>query len=131
MAAAVLGLTGLLAAACSDPAGRQGISGRVTFEGQPLKSGQIEFRPSGNEPYQAGAVIKKGTYKIAAAQGLSPGTYRVFISHMTGGLTPEEREAGKKPKRAVEVLPAKYNAKSQLTVEVKPGTNKFDFDLNN
>jgi hypothetical protein len=49
---------------------------------------------------------------------------------MKGGLTAEEREAGQKPTRAVEQIPAKYNLKTELTAEVeKGGANKFDFNL--
>ncbi len=32
-------------------------------------------------------------------------------------------------KRIPEKVPAKYNSKSELTAEVKPGSNTFDFDL--
>ena len=126
----LVGLAALAAACTGNSSGRQAVSGKVTFEGKPLEKGQIEFYPVGKESNQAGALIKDGTYAIAAAQGLAPGTYRVAISFMKGGLTAEEREAGKKPTRAVEQIPAKYNLKTELTAEVeKGGANKFDFHL--
>jgi hypothetical protein len=59
-----------------------------------------------------------------------PGKHRVEIfwfrktgkQVMTGeGGTPKDEKA--------QVIPTKYNSESELTVDVKPGRNTFDFDL--
>jgi hypothetical protein len=119
-----------LAGCSNNPLGREKISGKVTFQGKPLDAGEIEFSPLGQEPTQSGTTIKNGVYNLSTEHGLPPGTYRVMISSMKGGWTAEAREAGRPRTRAVEQLPAKYNTKSELTVEVKKGgANRFDFDL--
>lgn len=76
----------LAAAACvygwSRTGGGSGIAvrGTVTDEGKPLKAGQILFTPAPNtsSPAVSGA-IENGTYYLAPADGLLPGTYEVKV----------------------------------------------------
>src|SRR4051812_8281041 len=69
---------------------RQEVSGKVTFDGQPLADGSIQFQPDPTIPTPAvpgGAVIEAGAYRISRQEGLVPGSYKVMIfSH---GDTPE------------------------------------------
>jgi hypothetical protein len=117
---------------CGSQGKRRALGGAVTFRGQPLEHGSITFLATSGPPGPAGgALIRAGRYDLPAAQGLEPGSYRVVISapEPGGTLSPAEIAAGASP-RARERLPAKYNAESQLTVEVKgSGANQFDFHL--
>ena len=60
---------------------RQAVSGTVSFDGQPMKSGLIQFLPA--EPgatTAGGGSIADGQYKIARDEGLVPGKYQVQIT---------------------------------------------------
>jgi hypothetical protein len=125
-----------LASGCGgeDTLPRKAVSGTVTFNGAPLKAGRIEFQPtSANETVAGVAGIVDGRYSIAQADGLVPGKYLVMI---TGPLAPpappkEEMPGQRLPVApAKELIPAKYNTKSELTAQVtKEGPNTFDFKL--
>jgi hypothetical protein len=115
-----------------NPLGRHALTGTVTFQGQPLRQGNIEFTPENlNEGVSSGAVIEDGNYSIAREQGLPAGAYRVAI--WSAGSTTEPLEdalPGEPTEVAVERLPAKYNLDSQLTIQVAEGDEqRFDFDL--
>ena len=56
------------------------VSGTVTLDWRPLKSGQIRFQRSPSGPVsQAETSIIDGRYSISRDEGLVPGTYRVTI----------------------------------------------------
>jgi hypothetical protein len=117
---------------CGANDGPQAVSGSVTYRGKPLTHGTVTFLTTSGAPGPAaGALVTDGRFEVPAARGLEPGTYRVAISAPEPGgvLTREEKAAGASPK-ARESLPAKYNAATELTAEVRAGAeNRFDFDL--
>lgn len=138
----------LLAGGCSDGKPRRyEISGSVRFQGQPLDQGSIQFNPQLSGGYShagatdspklspSGAPIRKGRFVVPKSHGLAPGTYTVVISSGERGtdirkeMDPEQ--AGGEPYPiARERIPAEYNAKSTLKIEVKDGGPfTFDFDL--
>ncbi|WP_152053899.1 hypothetical protein [Tautonia marina] len=116
---------------------RMPIDGTVTFDGQPLEDGRIQFFPDpGNaEPIMSGAPITSGSYSIAQVDGLVPGTYVVRISSASGeevAVTGEgdAQMPGLGPIHPIELIPSKYNTESTLTAEVtSSGSNTFDFSL--
>jgi hypothetical protein len=115
---------------------REAVSGKVALDGQPLAEGAIQFLPEGGPDAKGptvsgGAVIKGGAYDISRAKGLTPGKYKVAITSAAPADAPAADAApGPAPKPAAEKIPAKYNASSTLTAEVKSGGgNTFDFDL--
>ncbi len=119
-------LLATLVVACSgDGHGRQPISGKVTFRGQPLDRGTIQFVPvTGAQGTNSGAVILKGKYAVPRDSGLLPGRYRTLIS------SGEPQRIGVKRGRAKERIPAKYNSRSRVTIEVKEGqANTFEFTI--
>jgi hypothetical protein len=112
------------------------VSGTVNFEGQPLKKGTIQFQPaSQTEGILAVGTITDGRFEIPADAGPSPGKYGVAIYSEddlppapAAGEMPGPPTARKKP--AVSI-PPRYNAKSELTAEVKAGgPNVLTFNLN-
>jgi hypothetical protein len=127
---AVLGISG-----CSevdDGLPREPVSGTVTFEGQPLKQGAIQFYPGpeSKDARPGGAVIADGKFSIAKAQGLMPGSYRVTIKSGEGAATPPDLPPGTASPAGKELVPEKYNEKTVLTAVVKPGApNQFEFTL--
>jgi hypothetical protein len=115
----------------SDSFDRQAVSGSVTLDGKPI-TGDILFIPMGNGA-SAGGGIADGTYSIGRAAGPSPGSYRVeVVSIQPTGRTIPDRDGppGSTAEEKANVVPARYNAKSELTAEVKKGVpNTFIFPL--
>jgi len=129
-------LTFLLAAlsGCgkTDPYGRLSLSGTVTFRGQPLDKGVIDFLPPDPQGNGARAMIQDGKYRIPREQGLPPGTYRVLIASPEANTTdpPAGPPGMKMPPLGKERIPARYNRDSQETVEVRlDADNRFDFTI--
>ncbi len=119
----------------SNKYGRLPISGVVTLDGTPLRSGYLIFEPKGGQPVQSGGMIKDGRFEVAAEAGASPGPYAVSIfsgadgpvTKAPPGTAEYETESRKAPG---ERIPPKYNAKTILTAEVKSGEkNEFKFEL--
>jgi hypothetical protein len=112
---------------------RKPIRGTVTFDGKPVAKGMIQFQPAtAAESVSAGSLIEDGTYSIDRAAGLVPGTYKVIINSQAAGAAalPKDEHPGAPRPRPKEPIPAKYNAATTLTIQVKPDEDKsFDFDL--
>lgn len=105
------------------------VEGVITLDDKPLDGAEVSFEPEGGRPSiaftdneghyvlmftgsQEGAVIGKHTVRILSARGASGGEG-------------DEPKVESRP----ELLPARYNVDSELTVEVKSGSNQCDFDL--
>lgn len=106
-----------------------GVSGSVTLDGAPLDDANITFVPTtGGQRQAAWTTVKAGAYSIAAKEGLGVGSFRVEIRALRAtGQKANPNEPTMIP--SVEAVPAKYNSRSELTVEIRPGPNIADFDL--
>ena len=67
---------------CSPPAAARGssgypVTGTVTWKGQPLDQGSIQFLPEDGKGTMVGAEIRDGRYALPDPPGLAPGSYRV------------------------------------------------------
>lgn len=106
------------------------LEGKVSYAGEPVDQGGVVFIPVPEESHpRMSAPIIGGRYKLASQAGPEPGKHRIEITwrKKTGQKTPGE---GGHPKdEIVQGIPTKYNAESELFVEVKPGHNTFDFIL--
>jgi hypothetical protein len=133
--AAVLGglLTTFLLAGCGpDKPPFQEVSGRVTFEKQPLRKGLIEFVPARPGGTGAGAIVRDGRYTVRPEAGLLPGEYRVRIVPNVPVRTDWEESSSDHPAGTLQKvqIPAKYNVNTILTAEVKTdGKQTLDFAL--
>jgi hypothetical protein len=133
----VLGLLALVG--CTDPSAtvdqlpRKAVSGTVTFDGQPLSEGKIQFEPvkgaQGKTTIAVGDIID-GKYSINATIGPVAGTYKVIISSQPlVKITPGE-SPGPVPKMPPEKIPSQFNSSSTLTKEVtNDPAQTIDFDL--
>ncbi|MEW4563872.1 hypothetical protein AB1K70_15160 [Bremerella sp. JC770] len=127
----LLCLVAILLVGCSNPNGhRAPVSGQVTLDGDPLAEGSILFTPMGEGP-SAGGDIKNGHYDLSQALGPAHGKYRVQISAWKPlGKTVHDEASARDDEILISIIPAKYNTKSTLEVEViQDGENTFDFDL--
>jgi hypothetical protein len=110
------------------------VSGTVTLNGQPLPNAFIMFEPieSGgtNTPTSNGRTDDKGHYVLSIPvtndKGAVLGKHTVRILAAKIDKAPDDDSISK----VEEPVPAKYNAKSELTFEVKAGgSDKADFAL--
>jgi hypothetical protein len=126
-----VGLTVFNGCGPSNPRGSLAVSGTVTFEGQPLDQGSIEFTSlPGETEARSGALIQNGSFSIPAHQGLPPGKYRVRVySSEAVGMTGVPEAPGDSTKFEVtERIPAEWNTESEQEIEVTSGgRNEFDF----
>lgn len=117
---------------CSAENKRHPIQGEITFKGQPVTEGSIQFHPLvPTEGFLEGAMIQAGRYKIPMEKGLSPGKYQVLVSAPDyKGKKPDPTAAPGAVYQSKELFPDIYNTKSTLAVEVTTqGPNNFDFHL--
>jgi hypothetical protein len=131
--AVAIALLGSALGGCGNPGNHAKIHGKVTLDGAPMATGSIRFVPAPGTPGAiTGGDIKDGQYEIAVAKGPAIGTNRVEIQSM--------RATGKRihdamlpPDQTAEVfenaVAPKFNSESTLEVQVKPGDNTADFDV--
>lgn len=112
---------------CSGAGGT--VAGRVTVDGQPLTKGNISFAPEKEGPAAIGTIDGSGNYnlQVGTINSIPPGKYKVTVVAVEP-IPPIPGQPEAPPKL---LTPPKYNnpTTSDLTAEVKPGSNKFDFDL--
>lgn len=127
----VVGLLLLAGCGTGQPAFQE-VSGRVTFQKQPLRKGLIEFVPANPGGTSAGAIIRDGQYTVRPAAGLLPGSYRVkIVPNVPARADWEESPPGNSSRSLPAIqIPEKYNVKTILTAEVKTdGKQTIDFQL--
>ena len=122
-----------------DDVPREPISGTVNLDGQPLKSGTIQFQPlAAAAGVASGGPVVDGRFDVAQADGPGPGTYKVLI--FSQGTVPKEPielnnnempgAIQAKPAPRTGEIPIRYNFQSELKAEVKAGgPNAYTFDL--
>ena len=100
------------------------VSGVVTLDGQPLAEATVMFQPT-NGRASIATTDSAGKYALTYLDGVPGallGTHKVIIRTEIPG------EDGQPP-IAKEKLPKKYHEQTELTAEVGPGTNTFNFEL--
>jgi hypothetical protein len=124
-------LAAFLTAGCSQqlPTDVGKVTGKVTLDGQPLADAVVTFTPLASGGATAiGKTAADGSYSLTYSSGVSGaqiGENRVHISTLDAGNPDSDP-----PRAAVpEKVPLKYNTRTELKVEVKPGDNVLDFPL--
>lgn len=113
---------------------RAAVSGSVTYDGKPLPEGSIQFVPdvdATGKPVRgklAQALIKDGSYSLAAEEGPAVGNNKVLINAIRNTGKFEESD-GQKTEIMQQYIPARYNTQTTLKYEVKAGENTADFTL--
>lgn len=128
---------------------RYKVSGKVTYKGQPVEKGTINFLPEKPEGRGANGQIVNGEYSLTTQEpgdGAFPGNYSVTVDALNADMSVAEAAAKKKGatsvaipqdmvakayKNAKNAVPAKYSqpASSGLKAEVKQSSNTINFDL--
>ena len=137
MAVVVLSLAGC--GSTSDQPELGQVTGTITLDGEPLKGIAVVFYPDSGRPAR-GKTSPEGKYEltyIRETKGTKVGHNRVEVAPDEEGAEEEESGDGSgeeqvqkpKAKGAKPKIPARYNTKSELEADVKPGENVFDFKL--
>jgi hypothetical protein len=107
------------------------LSGKVTYDGQPIDLGSISFLPiDGDQQRVSGGYIENGIYAVPEAQGANAGKYRVEIRWQKAtGKKIGDPHSGEMVDQRAEGLPPKFHKDSELSAEVSAKQTKFDFDL--
>jgi hypothetical protein len=116
------------ASGCSSETSHGTVHGMVKLDGEPLANGLIRFLPADGRSPTAEATITDGNFNAPVPVGEK----RVSISAARVVGTRKAYETLDSPTIDVveELLPARYNVRSELTLTVKPGRQQQDFELN-
>ena len=130
----ILAIIVVILAGCKPPGlERAVITGKVTYQDEPVQRGQLRFVPiEGTQGPPAGATIEAGSYTVKALGGVPVGTARVKIKayhdiDMPGGPPTPAATMGVRPGK--QYLPDKYNKQSELNVTIAAGEQTLDFEL--
>lgn len=121
----------LLASGCGSGDGgpaKYKVSGAVTFNGEPVKEGQIIFTPTESGAGPEAGSIKDGRYSVQSKGGKQKVT--IEASREVPGMTQSDFKGGTVPVKEG-YIPEKYNKNTELTAEVKKGGGTVDFKLTN
>lgn len=115
----------LILAGCGD--GRRAIDGTVTFDGQPLAKGTIEFERTEGGLVREGDIVQNGRFKVT----LPDGKYKIKVNAQKAVGKIKETNMGQTNEVDVfeELIPDRYNNKTELTLEVNPGTTECKLTL--
>jgi hypothetical protein len=112
-------------AGCGETHGN--VTGTVTFDGQAIPNGSITFVKSDGTARE-GAVIKDGNFQTR----LAPGRYKVEVNaqkvvskRKQKGMSGEIEEV----EVTEEMIPERYNSKTELSEEIKSGSHTIKLDL--
>jgi len=125
----IVAASSVVLASCSNGPPKGNVTGEVMFAGQPVVDGLITFEPVDGQGQTAGAPIKEGKFE---AQDVSVGKMKVRING--------NKKTGRKIKaydtpdspvsdEIIELIPPRYNANTELTLDVKPGPQPVKYDL--
>ena len=113
---------------CSEDIKLGTVTGTVTLDGQPLKSGTIRFDSADGHAPAADASIADGKFSAK----IPPGDKRVSITSPKVVGKKKMYETADSPMIDIteEMLPKRYNAQSELKLTVKGGSQEaLPFDL--
>ncbi len=118
-------------AGCSSNSDQLEVTGMVTLNDTPVGTGNdasIRFEPVSGPGKPADAIVDKGQYSVQ----LSPGSYKVTISWMKGTgkkARPEMKGPGSDAELTEQAIPAQFNTKTTLKVDVSADARVHDFKL--
>lgn len=110
---------------------RYPVSGKVTYQGQPVPEGIVNFIKVGGGP-EAATLNADGLFDFKTIEGLPAGDYLVFIIPPETQITPPTPDRPNAPAKQFPNIPKKYRlaASSELTATVAAkDENKFEFDM--
>jgi len=121
--------TMILLAGCGSKTGPDvgTVTGQVSLDGKPLEGVNVVFQPETGRP-SIGKTDRSGKYELtysASRTGAQVGRHSVVIEP----AGPESDAAPVADAKNTRSIPARYNARTELTADVKPGRNTLHFEL--
>ena len=115
-----------------DDEGRLAISGTVTYDGQPVTSGNIGFiaaKDGAGEP--AGTDIVDGHYEIPRSEGPREGSYKIMIyaDRPSGRTIAADEGSSETMSQMEQYIPAIYNTRTTLMVDLSEDRDDMNFVL--
>jgi hypothetical protein len=106
----------VLVVGCSGDGNYGDVSGTVSYDGKPIEDGLINFLPADGK--DSVSKVSVGATKVQIRGSKVTGKKKMYD-------TPDSPEVP----IIAELLPAKYHEKSELTLEVKRGSNEKNWEL--
>lgn len=103
------------------------VSGTIAVDGAPAKMGSIAYFPTDRKSATAGGEIVDGKYTAKVPLGTSK--VEIRVPKVVGQKKLYDTPNSPVKPLMDESLPAKYNDASELTIDVKPGENRQDYQL--
>lgn len=113
---------------------RATIQGSVTFDGEPVEAGFIEFIPVvGVNAAPVKLTIASGAYNSATDpldnRGVPIGNHKVVITSWKETGKEIKNVMGEMEQEVLQFIPEKYNTNSELKAEVTAQTSELNFEL--
>jgi hypothetical protein len=124
--AAVIAL-GLIWPGCSRGPATGTVVGDITLDGQPLSKGHLEFTPVDGQGQTGGAIIEGG--KFIATVPVAKMQVKIRSPKVIGKRKAYDTPEAPWEDELAEALPAKYNDRSDITLEVQRGRQEVRYDL--
>jgi hypothetical protein len=103
------------------------VTGAVSIDGQPVEKGSISFIPADGQGPTTGAEIVAGKYTSQAPLGVSK--VEIRVPKVVGKRRLYDTPDSPVQDLMEEVLPEKYNEKTELRFDAQPGKNEKNWDL--
>jgi hypothetical protein len=123
--ATLLGMA-VVAGGCAKPTTGT-VTGTISVDGAPAKSGSIAFIPVNRKSSTAGAEIVDGLYTANVPLGTAK--VEIRVPKVVGKKKLYDTPNSPIQPLLAESLPQKYNDATELTFDVQPGKNPHDYDL--
>jgi hypothetical protein len=119
---------GLLVCGCQKGPAIGTVEGEVTLDGKPLKDGRVLFTPIDGQGQTGGATITDGKFKAempVAKMKVAINANRII------GRKPVYEGDPKSPMMDIveELIPPRYNVNTELTLDVKEGSQTVKYEL--
>jgi hypothetical protein len=103
------------------------VSGKVTLDGKPIEGAFLQFEPVDNGlPTAFGRTDKEGRYELWYSRGNRGASLGAALVRIRA-FQDSNPDTGEKARP--EVIPAKYNVRTDLKVDVTRGSQTHDFEL--
>lgn len=125
--AAMLYIGLLLLTGCSESTTHGVVNGSVTLDGKPLEEGTVRFVPIEGESQTASAMITDGKFESEVPVG------KVRVEYSAPKVMGKKKMYQTEDSPTVdivgELLPERYNVRSEVVLSVEPGQNAHEIDL--